>query len=66
MPVGKSGRIVIEIDPVLKQTLYQLLKQNDSCMKDWFLSNVDDYLANKAQPQLDLLNRGSTENDNAL
>jgi len=24
-------------------------------MRDWFLRNVDDFLANKTQPQLDLL-----------
>ena len=66
MPVGKSGRIVIEIDPALKQTLYESLREDDSCMKDWFLRNVDDYLAGKDQLQLDLLNQRSTENDNAL
>ena len=66
MPVGKSGRIVIEIDPVLKRELYKLLKEDDSCMKDWFLRNVEDYLAGKAELQLDLLNPENTRGSNAL
>lgn len=60
MPVGKSGRIVIEIDPVLKRELYESLKEDDSCMKDWFLRNAEDYLADKADLQLDLLNPESS------
>ena len=66
MPVGKSGRIVIEIDPALKQTLYESLKEDDSCMKDWFLRNVENYLADKAGLQLDLLNLENTGSNNAL
>ena len=49
MPVGKSGRIVIEIDPNLKQELYQSLGKEESSLKDWFLENVEDYLAGKSQ-----------------
>ena len=37
MPVGKSGRIVIEIDPELKQELYLSLGQDESNLKNWFL-----------------------------
>jgi len=49
MPVGKSGRIVIEIDPMLKQELYQSLGKDDSNLKQWFLEQVDEYLAGKSQ-----------------
>ena len=49
MPVGKSGRIVIEIDPTLKQELYQSLGKDDSNLKQWFLEQVDGYLAGKSQ-----------------
>jgi len=49
MPVGKSGRIVIEIDPILKQELYQSLGKDDSNLKQWFLEQVDGYLAEKSQ-----------------
>jgi hypothetical protein len=53
MPVGKSGRIVIEIDPALKQELYQSLGKEDSSLKEWFLHNVEGYLAGKTQMPID-------------
>ncbi|MDB9824396.1 hypothetical protein OAC23_00175 [bacterium] len=49
MPVGKSGRIVIEIDPGLKQELYQSLGNEDSSLKEWFLNHVKGYLSGKSQ-----------------
>ena len=49
MPVGKSGRIVIEIDPELKQALYQSLGEDESNLKEWFLGQVDVYLSGKSQ-----------------
>jgi len=49
MPVGKSGRIVIEIDPELKQELYQSLGNEDSSLKEWFLTHVKGYLSGKSQ-----------------
>jgi|TARA_B110000091_G_scaffold153878_1_gene163815 hypothetical protein len=49
MPVGKSGRIVIEIDPELKKELYQSLGNEDSSLKEWFLTHVQGYLSGKSQ-----------------
>ena len=49
MPVGKSGRIVIEIDPELKQALYQSLGKDESNLKEWFLGQVNVYLSGKSQ-----------------
>ena len=49
MPVGKSGRIVIEIDPELKQALYQSLGKDESNLKEWFLGQVNIYLSGKSQ-----------------
>ena len=49
MPVGKSGRIVIEIDPDVKQELYESLGKENSSLKNWFLDNVDKYLAEKSK-----------------
>ena len=49
MPIGKSGRIVIEIDPNVKQELYESLGKENSSLKDWFLENVDNYLSGKTQ-----------------
>jgi hypothetical protein len=49
MPVGNSGRIVIEIDPELKQELYRSLVNDKLSLKEWFLENVDLYLSDKTQ-----------------
>jgi hypothetical protein len=49
---GKSGRIVLEIDPVLKSDLYEALQEEGITLKEWFLRHTGSYLANKAQPSL--------------
>ena len=54
MPVGPSGRIVIEIDPELKAQLYDALKAEHVSLKDWFLQHVEAYLANRIQLSLNL------------
>ena len=61
MPVGKSGRIVIEIDPTLKQELYQSLGKDDSNLKQWFLEQVDGYLAGKSQMPINFSAEGSDD-----
>ena len=52
MPVGSSGRIVIEISPELKQELYEQLNKENLNLKQWFLRNVDLFLSNKNQLDL--------------
>lgn len=52
MPIGSSGRIVIEMSPELKQELYQQLKKENLNLKQWFLHNVDLFLSNKNQLNL--------------
>lgn len=52
--IGSSGRIVIEIDPALKQELYATLEKEGSHLKHWFLKNVEDYLREKSQFTLEL------------
>lgn len=37
MSIGKSGRVVIEIEPELKQEIYTILKSNGMTLKEWFL-----------------------------
>ena len=54
MPVGESGRIVIEIDPELKQELYGALTDQGLNLKQWFLDNAKQYLAQQIQPNLPL------------
>jgi len=41
---GNSGRLVIEIDPLMKQELYAALGQKGLNMKEWFLMNAKVYL----------------------
>lgn len=54
MAIGQSGRIVIEIDPELKQELYASLEKQGVSLKQWFLERVKDHLRNQRQPSLDL------------
>lgn len=52
MPIGDSGRIVLEIDPGEKQTLYAALAKDGLTLKDWFLRNVGTYLNEGGQLSL--------------
>lgn len=49
MAVGDSGRIVLEIDPVEKQTLYTALGRDGITLKEWFLRQVGSYLRDTDQ-----------------
>ena len=57
MAVGKSRRIVIDVDDVtLKRRLYAALAADGRSLKDWFLSAAGDYLdARSGGRQLDLV-----------
>jgi hypothetical protein len=54
MPVGRSGRIVIEIDPDLKQELYSVLEDEGLTLKQWFLDRVGEHLRGRNQLSLQL------------
>lgn len=46
MPIGKSRRIVIDVEDVaLKRNLYAALAVEGRSMKEWFVSAVGEYLA---------------------
>jgi len=47
MSIGSSGRIVIEIEPGLKQKLHSALREDGVNLKSWFLSNVEHFLSEK-------------------
>ena len=49
MANGKSGRIVIEIDPELKEDLYVELNHHGLTLKDWFLKRVSNFLKDENQ-----------------
>jgi hypothetical protein len=63
MPVGRSGRIVVEIDPDLKQDLYAALEQDGVSLKKWFLGHVNAYLRDRGQLTLDLMVADGDEED---
>lgn len=44
MPRGESGRVVVEIDPAKKYSLYERLDSEGITLKEWFLQRVNDYL----------------------
>jgi hypothetical protein len=49
MAVGDSGRIVLEIDPGEKQSLYAALGRDGITLKDWFLRQMGSYLRDTDQ-----------------
>jgi len=44
MAQGKSGRIVIQINPNLKNKLYVELAKQQLTMKDWFIGNAKHFI----------------------
>jgi predicted Rossmann fold nucleotide-binding protein DprA/Smf involved in DNA uptake len=45
MAVGRSGRIVVELEPELKRRFYSRLRSEGRDFKGWLLERVQDYLA---------------------
>ena len=64
MAKGTSGRLVIEIDPKLKDELYTALEKEGLNLKQWFLLNAEQYLKNKSQMSLLLDENESTRKAN--
>jgi hypothetical protein len=54
MPVSDSGRVLIEIDPDLKRDLYSALEKEGLTLKQWFTRRVNQYVAERVQPSLEL------------
>ena len=52
MPRGKSGRIVIEVDPQEKRDLYEALEEDGLTLKDWFLGQARQYQRNRNQTEI--------------
>ena len=46
---GNSGRIVIEIDPLVKAQLYAALERDGMTLKNWLLRHTDTYLLESIQ-----------------
>lgn len=52
MARGKSGRVVIEIDPELKRQLYATLENKQQTMKDWFVKEAEGFIYGETQPSV--------------
>lgn len=50
MSIGNSGRIVIEIEPEIKQELHACLRLEGTNLKTWFLGQVEQLLVEKSAP----------------
>lgn len=46
MSIGKSGRVVLQIDPNLKKQLYGELAIRGLTLKEWFLMSASELLKN--------------------
>ena len=40
MAIGKSHRLVIEVDPALKEQIYIALRARGLTLKDWFTNQI--------------------------
>lgn len=52
MARGKSGRVVLEIDPELKRRLYATLETSQQTMKEWFIREAEELVYGEKQPSL--------------
>jgi hypothetical protein len=52
MSVGKSGRIVLEVEPELKQRLYSTLALENKTLKEWFILTAVDHIRTQQQPSI--------------
>ena len=52
MAVGKSGRIVLEVEPELKQRLYSALALENRTLKEWFILTANDHIRSVQQPSI--------------
>ncbi len=50
MARGKSGRLVLEVDPELKRSLYFELEKEQKTLKDWFVSEAKNFIRKSSSP----------------
>lgn len=49
MSIGNSGRIVIEVEPDFKRSLYSALTREGLSLKEWFLREAETYVSTSAK-----------------
>jgi hypothetical protein len=57
---GKSGRVVIDMDPAFKRRLYAHLSEEGISLKEWFVARAVEYLERDEAVQLQLDGLAST------
>ncbi|MBC2604236.1 hypothetical protein [Puniceicoccus vermicola] len=56
MPQGKSGRIIIDVEPEFKEEVYEAVRiQGFSSMKEWFVQQAKRICEESKQPSLNLV-----------
>jgi hypothetical protein len=50
--IGKSGRIVLEVEPELKNRLYSALALEQKTLKEWFILLAKEYIQSQKQPNM--------------
>ena len=63
MARGKSGRVVLEIDPELKRNLYLELEKRQKTLKDWFVAEAEKLIYNGDQIDLFIPRQPDKEKD---
>jgi len=49
---GKSGRLVINVEPELKRDLYSTLSLSETTLKEWFTSAASTFISETKQPSM--------------
>ncbi len=66
MARGQSGRIVLEVNPELKNELYSAISKKGITLKDWFVDKAEEYIKYQiAEKQLtfDFLSKSSKDKE---
>ena len=61
MAIGKSHRIVIEVDPAFKEQMYEALRLKGTSLKRWFTDKVSEELLNDTPTVLLHGNKGGSK-----
>lgn len=61
MAKGDSGRIVLEIDPVLKKQLYSVLALEQQTLKEWFVNNAQQFIELKKNALINSIEKENNE-----
>jgi hypothetical protein len=66
MAQGPSGRIVIEVDTALKRDLHSALAAEGLSLKDWFINQAQNYIAERGQLRLPGIARNAGPTDQIM